>query len=166
VAGSIELLAGDAVAAEREFRVGLEMLEEMGERDALPTQAAGLAEALSEQGRDEEAERYTRLSEQAAAAEDTGSQVRWRLTRAVLLARAGDPDEADRLVREAIELAERTDCLDQRADALRHLGDVLDLAGRPGEAGDARLEALALYEEKANEPLARRMRDVLATSTG
>ncbi len=162
VAGSIELLAGDAAAAERELRVGLELLQEMGEKDALPTQAAGLAEAVYEQGRYAEASELTFLSEQTAAPEDTGSHVRWRLTRARLCAHEGSPEDARRLAEEAIELADMTDCLDQRADALRCLGDVLEHDGRDGD--EALRRALEFYVEKGNVVLSSRVRERLGSS--
>ena len=52
---AIELLAGDAGAAERELRPALERLQEIGERGNLASIAAQLAEALHAQGRSEEA---------------------------------------------------------------------------------------------------------------
>lgn len=156
VAASIELLAGDPQAAEREFRDGFEMLREMGEKDALPTQAAGLAEALYELGRYDDALELTVVSEQTAAVEDTGSQVRWRLTRARLAAREGDREEARRLADEAVGLADQTDCLDQRADALRCVGDVAELCGGP--PAEALAAALELYRQKGNTVLADRVR--------
>ena len=54
--GAVEMLAGDPVAAERELRMDYETLNEMGERDYMPTTAALLAEALYEQGRFDDAE--------------------------------------------------------------------------------------------------------------
>ena len=157
VAGSIELLAGDPVAAERELRRGLDMLEEMGERDALPTQAAGLAEALCDQSRLDEAERLTELSEQTAASEDTGSQVMWRLTRARVLAQRGDGDAARLLADEAVDLAGCTDSTDLQARAFHCRGDVLTLADAPDEATSAYREAIRLYRDKGNTVLAGRL---------
>ena len=157
VAGSIELLAGDPVAAERELRRGLDMLEEMGERDALPTQAAGLAEALCDQSRLDEAERLTELSEQTAASEDTGSQVMWRLTRARVVAQRGDGDAARLLADEAVDLAGCTDSTDLQARAFHCRGDVLTLADAPDEATSAYREAIRLYRDKGNTVLAGRL---------
>ena len=62
---SIETLAGDYEAAERELRWGYETLERMGEESAQATIAAFLAETVYEQGRDEEAERLTEISRAA-----------------------------------------------------------------------------------------------------
>ena len=65
--GPVELLAGDPEAAERELRRDFEVLEEMGERAYLSTTSAWLALAVFAQGRVEEAERFSRISEEAAA---------------------------------------------------------------------------------------------------
>ncbi|MDP9284713.1 MAG: AAA family ATPase, partial [Actinomycetota bacterium] len=68
--GWVELLAGDPAAAEREFRASYELSERMGETGYLSTTAGFLAEALYAQGRYEEALRYTKEGERAAAADD------------------------------------------------------------------------------------------------
>jgi len=68
--------------------------------------------------------------------------------------------EPERLAREAIALAEQTDMLNARGDALLDLAEVLALAGR-----DARAEleqALVLYEQKRNFVMAERTRSRLA----
>ena len=88
--GAVELIAGDAVAAEAELRRDHEALAAMGERNYISTTAAFLAEALYRQGRDEEAFRMTEESEQIAAADDVATQYLWRSVRAKLLARRGE----------------------------------------------------------------------------
>ena len=60
--GWVELLAGDPVAAEREFRAGYELSERMGETGYF-LDCGGLAEALYAQRRDEEALHYTKEGE-------------------------------------------------------------------------------------------------------
>ena len=68
----VETLAGDAAAAEDEIRAAYEVLErwKMGEKGLLSTHAARLAQSLYAQQRYEEAEDYTRISEQAGASDD------------------------------------------------------------------------------------------------
>jgi len=56
-AGWVEMLAGDAAAAERILRHGYETLERMGAKTQLQVAGSYLAQALSMQGRYEEAER-------------------------------------------------------------------------------------------------------------
>jgi len=160
IAGSVQLLRGDPVAAERELRRGYEAFEKMGELANLSTLAAMLAQALYAQGRDEEALRLTETSEASAAAEDLHTQVQWRAARAKVLARAGQTEEAVALAREAVELGGRTDFLVMRGNAALDLAEVLLLAGRADESVAAARDALALYERKgasAAVAAARRM---------
>ena len=130
----VEMLAGDLDAAERIARDALTILERMGERSYLSSAAALLAHALSGLGELDEAERFSRTSEEAAAADDAFSQVLWRSARAKIRARRGELAEAEALAREAVALAERTDLLNTHGDTLADLGEVLALAGRPDEA--------------------------------
>ncbi|MGH3012746.1 MAG: adenylate/guanylate cyclase domain-containing protein, partial [Gaiellaceae bacterium] len=134
---------------------GLEALEHMGEKSFLSTLAAWLAEALYEQGRDDEAAALTQASEAAAAPDDVVSQVGWRFVRAKLLARRGASGEGERLAREAVALAELTDMPDLRGDALWALAEVLD---EPAEAASALEQAAATFEQKGNEVSAARAR--------
>ena len=150
MAGIVGLLAGDPVAAESHLRLGFAVLEEMGDQSGLSTNAAILAEAVLAQGRDEEALELTVQSEQAAAAEDLPVQVQWRGPRAKALARRGELDAAERLAREAVSLAERTDFLNLHANALLDLATVLQHDGRVEEATAAAEAANALYERKGN----------------
>jgi tetratricopeptide (TPR) repeat protein len=163
VYGLVELLAGDPVAAERELRAGYETLEKMGETSVRPTIAAMLAEALAAQGRDDEALRFSQISEEVAKPDDLAPQVQWRAARAKLLARRGELVEAERLAREAVALAEQTpDFLHLPAEALTSLAEVLRVAGAPDEAAKAVGEALSLYERKGDRVSAGRARALLA----
>ena len=98
-AATVELLAGDPVAAERSLRGGYSVLEEMGERAELSTTAAFLAQVLLAQRRDEDAERFADLSEELAPADDLITQVMWRGVRARIVAGRGHTDEGERLAR-------------------------------------------------------------------
>jgi class 3 adenylate cyclase len=148
--GKVEALAGDRVAAERELRRSYEMLSEMGEKSLLSTVAAQLADAVYEQGRGDEAERLTTISEEAAAPDDLLSQVMWRITRARVRAAAGRLEDAEPMARAAVVLAERTDYLNLRGDAAMALAEVLSAVGRKGEAGASACAAFELYERKGN----------------
>jgi len=145
----IELLAGDAAAAERELRRDYQVLEAMGETYYLSTMAALLARAVREQGRDEEALALTRTAEAIAAEDDVDAQVLWRATRAPILARRGAHDEAEALVRGALERARETEFIMLRAESLVELAAVLRCAGRDG-ANAALEEAVAAYGAKGD----------------
>jgi predicted ATPase/class 3 adenylate cyclase len=149
-AGIVEMVARDYEAAERELRAGYDRLEQMGERAYLSTMAGFLAQALYELGRFEEARSETAVCEQAASDDDVSSQVLWRGTRAKLLARDGDP-AAERLAREAVELALGTEHLPAQGAALADLAETLRLLGRPMRDVLAALErALGTYERKGD----------------
>jgi tetratricopeptide (TPR) repeat protein len=158
----VETLAGDPAAAEREIRAAFEVLEQMGEKSLLSTHAARLAQTLYAQERYEEAEHYTKISEEAGASDDIGTQVLWRQVRAKALARRGQDGDAEELAREAVALAEPTDALDVRADALVDLAEVLRLGGRTDETKAVLEDAVRLYERKGDVVSAARVRTVLA----
>jgi len=75
---AVEMLAGEHVAAEREFRISLAFTRDMGEREPLALAAAGLASALRAQGRVEEAASIAAVSAQAAPSEAVAAQARSR----------------------------------------------------------------------------------------
>jgi predicted ATPase/class 3 adenylate cyclase len=146
----VELLAGNPTAAERSARAAYCALEAMGERAFRSTMAASLAVVILQQGRDEEAEDFAKLSAQLAASGDLATQIRWRRVRARVLARRAEIRAAEALAREALQIAERTDFVNDRADALVDLSHVLEASRRGSEAVDAASEALHLYELKGN----------------
>ncbi len=148
--GSIETLAGDHAAAERELRAGFEVVTELGELGFLSTVAALLARCLVEQGRLEEAERFAAVSGEAAAPDDLATQVSLGSSRARILAARGLLADAERAAQEAVELAEATDDLNSRADTLLDQAEVLRLAGSTDRAAASAERALELYEQKGN----------------
>jgi class 3 adenylate cyclase/tetratricopeptide (TPR) repeat protein len=148
-AGVAELVMGSPQAAEREFRGGFTALDEIGERAVQSTMAALLARALIAQGRHEEAEPFTFVSEQAAADDDLASQVLWRGARARVLAQGGDHARAEALARDAVAFARSSDFVNFRADVLMDLAHVLHAAHSP-DADAAVTDALLLYEAKGN----------------
>jgi predicted ATPase len=161
---TLEMLAGRHAAAEERLRGGYARLEEMGDTALLATTAALLARTVQAQGRDVEAEELTSKSEAIAAPEDLVTQVLWRSVRARVLARRGAAGEAEALAREAVRLAEPTDLLILRADALSDLAEVLALNGAQTGAAAAGAQALRLYEEKGDVLSASRTRGWLARS--
>ena len=158
------MLAGDPVAAERILRRGYAVLEEMGDTALLSTTAAFLGQALIAQDRHKEAEGLAEISAELAAGDDLITQVLWRGVRARCLAVDGRLDEAERLAREAVTLAETTDFVNQRADALVDLGIVLGRLSRAEDAQATFGEAIRLYEQKGNIVAADRVRSDLVMS--
>jgi predicted ATPase/class 3 adenylate cyclase len=154
----VESLAGTPEAAIEILRESFTTLNQAGERAYLSTIAGFLAHALIAAGDVAEAERFSRESEAAAAPDDVLSQVLWRTARAKIRARQGALDAAEELMREAVRLSEPTDLLGTRAVVLADLADVLELAGRRGEALRALQEAARLYQGKGNVTALARVR--------
>jgi class 3 adenylate cyclase/tetratricopeptide (TPR) repeat protein len=160
-AGTIELLAGDPDAAELELQAAVTALEQLGDRAGLSTASALLAKALCVQERDEDAERYAVLAAEAASPDDLVSQVIWRGVRAQLLARRGGGTEAERLAREAVGLAAKTDFSWLHGDALVALGAVQHAVGNEGGSRETLAEALRHYEAKGDLVSSRSTRALL-----
>jgi ATP/maltotriose-dependent transcriptional regulator MalT len=156
--GPVELLAGDAAAAERELRHDYDILGGMGERYFLSTTAALLAQAVYARGRYDEALELSRVSEDAAADDDIESQVIWRCARGKVLARRGDHAGGEALVREALDLIMRTEEPDVQGHVHMDLAQVLFLQGKRAEEREVLQEALRLYERKGNSVAAAKAR--------
>jgi tetratricopeptide (TPR) repeat protein len=101
-------------------------------------------------GRSDEAEELTRLCEQITPPDQLDAQIRWRSVRAVTVARS-EPEEAERLAKEAVRLADKTDQLDAQAEARIDLAEVLRLGGRRREAARDLGRAIDLYRAKGNK---------------
>jgi predicted ATPase/class 3 adenylate cyclase len=162
----VELLAGDPAAAERSARAAYRALEEMGERAFRSTMAATLALVILEQGRDEEADALAEVSASLGATGDLMTQIRWRRVRARVLARRGETQAAEAHARQALAIAEATDFINERADALIDLSHVLEESSRREEAAAALSGAVHLYELKGNIVAAARTKSRLSTIVG
>ncbi len=152
---SVEMLAGDPAAAERELRWGYETLQAMGEKGVRSTVAAFLSEALLAVGKLDEADAYTRLSEQMGGSDDIVTQAVWRSVRAQVLAARRQLEEAERLALQAVELAEPTEFPELQAGVALALAAVHSAAGRTEQAAHFVEEAQSLYERKGNVVAAR-----------
>ena len=81
---------------------------------------------------------------------DASTQMLWRQVQALVHAHRGEDAEAERLAREALEIAESTDALNYQGDAFSDLAEVLAAAGRTDEAAEALERALERYQRKKN----------------
>jgi DNA-binding SARP family transcriptional activator/class 3 adenylate cyclase len=159
----VELLAGDAHAAEEELRPALERLVLTGEHAVASYVAALLAEALGQQGKNSEAESAAATATDLGADDDLSTQILARTALAGVRAHQGRLVEAERLAREAVDISLRTDWADWQADAFARLAEVLQADGRERDAELALRRALDRYEHRENIVGARRARSALAT---
>jgi len=142
-AADVEFLAGDVDEAVRLMTEGQQRYDEMGIAD--PVNLAFVALALYAAGRWEEAEApATRAVE--------GAQPLWRMLGQTVLARIrarqGRREEAERLARDSIEAAGRTDYLVFQGRTALGMAEVLEILGRNEEAVPFREEAIRVFELK------------------
>ena len=145
--GYVELVAGDADAAEPHLSVAHDGFRFVGV-DVLAAQSSALlARAQLQLGDIEAAERFADESEHLAG-QDLKASIAWRAVRAEILAHRGAFDEAKSLAESAVEIASRTDALIDHGDACRALAAVCAAAGDAAAARSASDRAFALYERK------------------
>jgi tetratricopeptide (TPR) repeat protein len=150
--GEIELMAGDAAAAERSFRAEYEIHRRTGDEGHGSTSAAYLAEALCRLGRFDEAEEFATIARATGADDDLATQASARSAQALVRSARGEHEEARRLAREAVDLYAAAQSPWFHGDTLVVLSEVTRAAGLPEEAADAARAALAAYERKGHEP--------------
>jgi tetratricopeptide (TPR) repeat protein len=160
--GRVELLAGNPAQAELVLREGYDRLGEIGEQNWRATNATLLADALTRQGRDEDALEVLAVADEIAQRDDYDAQVRMRAVRARILARRGELAQGEECAREAVEMIARTDDIVLHGDALLALAEVLRASDATNEATDALRQALELFERKENIVQAEETRALLA----
>ena len=160
----VEMLAANPVAAAADLRRDHDALAAMGETYFRSSIGGLLGHAYWALGDFEEAERFAAVGEDLADADDVDSQVIWRSVRSKLLARDGKTDDAVALAENAVELARGTDDIEQQADALRDLAEVLAITGAQSEGPPLR-EALELYVRKGDVIQAERIRGRLVDAS-
>jgi tetratricopeptide (TPR) repeat protein len=160
-AGTIELLAGDPEAAEAQLRSGHQTLNRMGDASLSVNLAALLAQALSAQGRHAEALVLTEVAELTASPGDLSAQVHWQSSRARALVGLGRVQDAVQFGSRAVELADRTDFLNVRADALLAFALTVPVQS---DAVAAVTAAVQLYERKGNVVSAEAARSIASSA--
>jgi tetratricopeptide (TPR) repeat protein len=160
VAGVVELLAGDAFAAERVLREGYEIVADV------PTwrtyHLTLLGEALYAQRRFDEARLLLEAAEPPAANSRLDTHISWQTLRAKLLVQANDPEAATALARDAVARATETDEASIQGQAHAALAEVLAAIGS-SEAPQAARRAADVFRQKGNIVAAERMDALLST---
>jgi class 3 adenylate cyclase/tetratricopeptide (TPR) repeat protein len=148
--GWIEERADDSAGAERAMREGMDEFERLSDRSFRSTLAVNLADFLLYEGRVDEAREVTALARELTAPDDVTNLVHLHFLEGALLAHDGRLEEAEPEGRRAVDLADTTDHVDQRATARIYLAITLARAGRRSEAVVLANEALALFEAKGD----------------
>jgi len=147
---TVELLAGDPVAAESDLARDTDLLERMGERYLLSTMAALLAQALIAQGRYDEAAAACDRAEAASADDDVESQVLVRSVRALLHLDAGRVEAAGATIAAATKLLQGVEAPTIVADAAVVTARVAAARGDLAAADRELAAAAALYRQKGS----------------
>jgi tetratricopeptide (TPR) repeat protein len=156
-AAMIELLAGDAAAAEHLLREAHEILEAAGERGYLSSVSGLLALALVRQERYTDAEPFADESRRVGAEDDLVTQIFWRVAKAQIAGARKELAEAARLATEVTELIASYDGFDGPL-AMLEVAPFLE-----PEAAKGGLErALVGAEAKGNVVMVERVRAELA----
>jgi hypothetical protein len=144
----LESLAGDYEAADRFIGTGYDDLVSLDNVVNSSTFAGYRGRAFLRLARTDEAGRWARECREMTSSDDVINQHLWRTVEAVLAARDGRLDEADRLIEGAVDWADRSDDLLERAELCLDEAEIHHLAGRDEQARAALDRARELYTRK------------------
>ncbi len=148
VGAQIELLAGDAAAAERELRASSAAFDEIGAATSATTHRALLAEIVATLGRLDEAEELARQVAAEASSYDLLSHVLWRCTLARVRASQDAAQEAVELAAEARRLLADAEFPQLAITALTAAAEAAAAAEDGGEVERLLAEARSIAEGK------------------
>jgi len=159
--GTIEIRAGAWEQAEKTLHEGLVDLEARGENTYSSTLAAMLAIVLVSKGEHAAAREALDQARRITATDDLINFVFSGFAEGLMLAQEGRFPEAERIGREAVELADRIDFCFGRPLAHSYFAENLALVGKPEEAARHATTALGILEGKGDIMLATRVRERL-----
>jgi tetratricopeptide (TPR) repeat protein len=158
----VAVYEGDYEKAVEAMTMRVAALEESDHSSFLSTQAPKLGRWLCLAGRYDDAERYARLGRDLGDERDHATQTLWRQAQALVHSGRGEHEEAERLAREAVQVADRSDNLNSQGETRADLGLILTAAGRGADAAPVLEEAIDRFERKRNVVMAGRARERLA----
>jgi tetratricopeptide (TPR) repeat protein len=168
----IELLAGDAAAAARWARAGVEALGELGATVERALSLWVLADALTDLGEVDDADRCAEEARDFWSADDVPVPLQLEARRVCGRIRAarGEHETAEQLAREATAIALTTEQPIEQALTYATLAEVLARAGKLDEAREEREIALELCRQKQAPTyigyINRRLDALLETTVG
>jgi AAA ATPase domain len=162
VLADTELLIGANERAYELLTEGHTLMEGRHETGYLATVVGMRAQAALELGRDGHAVELADEALRVSQPDDFEPLARIRLVRARALARRGEFEASDRLIREATEILEPTDYVQMHLELAFARADVEHLAGRRDGERQALERALEVAEAKGNLVAADRARERLA----
>ncbi len=147
---------GELGRSERLYREAIRVLTSLEDRGTLCESQRQLAQVLLEQGRIDEAERFALASRQTVGEQDVVSQGTTRMALGLVRAAQGRDDEAEKLLREAVDGIGDVDPLHFDCGGIEALARFLRDQGREDEAApyEARLVELAGGSAPSTAPMA------------
>ncbi len=145
----IARVRGDLAAAERLFRDAIRILKSLEDRGTLCESQRGLAQVLLEQGRVDEAEQMALEARRTVGPHDQSSRATTRMALGLVRAAQGEVEEAELLLREAVDIINETDFATHHREILEALVGFLRQQGRDSEAAAYEEELAALVRSAA-----------------
>jgi len=149
--GFVRLKRGDLVRAEALLRESIRLLKPLEDRGTIVESQRTLAQILLAQGKLEEAERYALQARKTVGPEDMWSRSTTRLALGLVRAAQGRDEEAEALLREALDILSTTDLRKAELEPLEAIILFLRERGREDEA--------SLYEQRLAELTPQRPSD-------
>ena len=143
--GWVERRRGDLHAADRRFRDAIRILKPLEDRGTLCESQRGLAQVLVARGKIDEAERYAIEARETVGPHDTISRATTRMALGMVRSAQGRDDEAEALLREAVEIVAGKELYLIRREVLLALAAFLRERDRGDEAEEYEAE-IATYE--------------------
>jgi class 3 adenylate cyclase/tetratricopeptide (TPR) repeat protein len=160
-AGWIEQRAGDYEAWEQALRSGIEELDRLRSDAYFSTAAGDLALCLHLQGRYDEVAALCATIRERSPSADVVNFIFADALEGGVRAHEGRFDEAEELGRRAVEDADETDFVENRAQSRLLLAESLLAAGRAAEASSLAGTALSILDAKGDVTKAARVRERL-----
>jgi tetratricopeptide (TPR) repeat protein len=142
--GWVERRRGDLPAAERRFRDAIRILQPLEDRGTLCESQRGLAQVLVAMKKIDDAERYALEARETVGPHDTISRATTRMALGIVRAAQGRDEDAEALLREAVQVVDGKDLRLIRRELVAALARFLRDRGRIDEAEELEGE-LASY---------------------
>lgn len=139
----------DLASAERLFRDAIRILKSLEDRGTLCESQRGLAQVLLAQGRLDEAEQQALEARRTVGPHDQSSRATTRMALGLVRAAQGEAEEAELLLREAVDIIKDTDFAMHHREILDALVGFLREQGREAEAASYEEELAVLARSAA-----------------
>ena len=152
--GFVRWRCGDMTAAEQLLREAIRLLKPLEDRSTLVESQRTLAQVLLEKGKIDEAERFALESRQTVGPRDMHSRATTRVALGLVRAAQGQDEEAEALLREALDILDGTDYRRYRFEPLEALAGFLRERGRTAEAAPYEERLAELQPARSTAPIA------------